>query len=188
VAKKKKEDAPRTLDQSPFPTLKRSRGGWSGTFDSPAWQSFVGAEDGQKLTLDVEAEDGEPPSPEQVAAFQYLLEHDQALVDLALAAIDAERPWLESANFEEVGAVAEVRDRLGLPSVYIHRTAREGAAYVGLEFACEWDLEHGLGILLHRDRVVGVGAMDMAYPGCWEAEEDAPEADDSEDAEEDPDP
>lgn len=56
--------------------------------------------------------------------------------------------------------------------VVVHAVVRDGAAYVGYEFACAWDEEHGLGAMTHRDRVVAVGQADVAILE-WIAEQDA---------------
>jgi len=39
---------------------------------------------------------------------------------------------------------------------------KDGIPYVGFEFGCTWDEEHGLGVLMHGTRTVEIGdtAMD----------------------------
>jgi hypothetical protein len=46
------------------------------------------------------------------------------------------------------------------------------APYVGFEFGCTWDDEHGLGVLMHGERVVDVGGAETAFL-LWIAERDA---------------
>ena len=48
--------------------------------------------------------------------------------------------------------------------------------YVGYEFGCEWEDEHGLGVLMHGTRVVDVGFADTAIL-LWIAEADAEKID-----------
>ena len=60
----------------------------------------------------------------------------------------------------------------GLSNVHVLRVARDGIAYVGFEFGCAWEEEHGLGVMMHRDRVVAAGGADVSFLE-WIAEEDA---------------
>jgi hypothetical protein len=39
------------------------------------------------------------------------------------------------------------------------------AALLGFAFRCSWDVEHGVGVLIHRDQVVQVGSGDIAWNG-----------------------
>ena len=58
-----------------------------------------------------------------------------------------------------------------LEAVSVHQIFQDGVPYVGYEFACDWDEEHGLGILIHKDRIVELGGADTAWL-LWIAEED----------------
>jgi hypothetical protein len=48
---------------------------------------------------------------------------------------------------------------------------RSNAAYVGLEFGCTWDEEHGVGVMTHQGRAVKIGGADTAFL-AWVAEGD----------------
>lgn len=50
-----------------------------------------------------------------------------------------------------------------LTEVFVHPTASNGIAYVGLFFSATWEPEHGLGVLTHDCRVVDVGGFDTAF-------------------------
>src|SRR5512135_250594 len=64
-----------------------------------------------------------------------------------------------------------LRDGIRLTSVHIVGPQKDGHAYVGYEFACVWDGEHGLGVMTHRGRVVQVGGGDTAFL-TWVAKRD----------------
>ncbi len=72
----------------------------------------------------------------------------------------------------EVQSPDHFRELIGLSTVHILAVAKSGFVYVGFEFSCLWDDEHGLGVLTHRDHVVDIGGADTAFLG-WNAEEDA---------------
>lgn len=47
----------------------------------------------------------------------------------------------------------------------VHVTSKEigGFAKIGIEFSCKWDEEHGLGVMTHKGKVVGVGQADESF-------------------------
>lgn len=60
-------------------------------------------------------------------------------------------------------APADLRELISLTEVFIHPVEHEDRQYVGYEFNCTWETEHGLGVLMHGDRVVRVGEADNAF-------------------------
>lgn len=53
---------------------------------------------------------------------------------------------------------------------------KDGEAYIGFEFGCPWDREHGLGVMTHAGRVVEVGQADTSFNWpreVWEARAEA---------------
>lgn len=73
---------------------------------------------------------------------------------------------------ETVEKPEDFHSRIGLCQVHIHNLLNEGIPYIGYEFGCDWDEEHGLGILMHGERVVSIGGADTALL-LWIAEDDA---------------
>lgn len=59
----------------------------------------------------------------------------------------------------DTGALAKL---LSPSSVIIHPVERERLPYIGYEFGCPWDEEHGFGAMLHGTRVVEIGGADTA--------------------------
>ena len=52
---------------------------------------------------------------------------------------------------------------IGLGIVHVLSIAKDGHAYIGFEMGCTWDEEHGVGVMTHMGRVVGVGQGDMGF-------------------------
>ena len=46
---------------------------------------------------------------------------------------------------------------MGLASVHVLDVANAGVAYVGFELGCDWDDEHGAGVMTHKTRIVSFG-------------------------------
>jgi len=176
-----------------LPSLSLENGCWECTIALPSWTGFqsrrgpYGSLDSQNVSdgstqLSISPpDDGEsPPSGEQAAAYSYLVAHHQSIRDQILAAVLKEFPRFRarfyeiespSESFPTVNRLEDLRNVLGLTNVLIHTVILEDVAYVGYEFGCAWDAEHGLGAMTHRDRIVALGGADTAILE-WIAERD----------------
>ena len=185
------EDA---LNMPPFPPLEWDDWAWVGSIRLGAWAGFRsrrgpyasadsaapsdGSADLCVMTLD---EARVLPSPEQAAACRHLREHQEATRDAILAAVFAAYPALQerygyegedAALMPDLAGPDQLRALIGLSGVHCFPVARDGVAYVGFEFGCAWDGEHGLGAMTHAGRVVEVGGADTAILE-WIAAQDA---------------
>jgi hypothetical protein len=188
--------AKQTLDVPPFPPLQWDDCFWTGEVVLPSWAGFQSrrgaygsvssrakADGSARLTVTPENDDARtPPLPEQVRAFRLLLDHELALGDSALRAIFARYPgMLDAYGYDdeeaaelmpEIEQAEQLRTLIGPSNVHVLSVAKDGIAYIGFEFGCTWDGEHGLGVMTHRDRVVEVGGADTSFL-AWVAERDA---------------
>ena len=147
----------------------------------PAWAGFVSGP-GSKLAsgqvrvrVGGDAVAGSPIGPEQAAAYRRVLVH-AATLRIVLDAIVAAYPKLARDADPELALPkrvdrAELANLVEIVGVHVHDVHRDGVAYVGYQLACAWEVEHGLGVLTHLDRVVEVGHADTAFLG-WVAERD----------------
>ena len=135
------------------------------------------------LTLYPEGNEEErrPPAPQQVRAYHWLLAHESEVLAATLAAIQA--------NWDELGLIYSYDDGhearhsfparlrapeelcglLALHTVDVSREQQDVMSHIGLAFSCEWDSEHGLGVLLHHGQVRGIGSSDLASGSLDEA-------------------
>lgn len=185
-----------TLNLPPFPPLQWNNYAWSGEVVLPSWAGFqprrgsygsVSAEaksDGT-VSLSVAPEDlnlPTHPNPEQSRAFQLLLDSEATVSESVLNAIYSNYSGMrrsygydeEEAKeiMPEIKSAKQLRRLIGLSSIHILDVAKDGIAYIGFEFGCTWDEEHGLGVMTHRERVVEVGGADTSFLE-WIAENDA---------------
>lgn len=65
----------------------------------------------------------------------------------------------------------EFNSLIGLSTIHLLNVSKDGTAYVGYEFGCNWDDEHGLGVMTHKERVIEIGGADTAFLS-WIAERD----------------
>jgi hypothetical protein len=178
------------IDIPPFPRLTWDEYSWAGEVRLPSWAGFQSRRgpyasvsdkrpsDGTaRLTVDAEAK--ARPTPEQVAAFQHLVDNEAAVAAaVGRALLDyypGEREaYLDAYDLEDSDEVPEVTDLtglrslVGLSSIHVLSLARDGMACIGFEFGCVWDGEHGAGVMTHRGRVIATGQADCSFVG-WMA-------------------
>jgi hypothetical protein len=78
----------------------------------------------------------------------------------------------DEASFPAIRDEEDLKRNIGLYAISIHQAEYGNTPYIGYEFGCEWEEEHGLGVLMHGRRVVEVGFADTAIL-LWIAEADA---------------
>ncbi len=167
---------------------------WAGFQDRSGPYSAIGARrpsDGiASLFVDLPVVEGDdefdnerrPPSPEQATAFRYLMANEAAVAAAVGRAIveyypEARRMHSEnlysdkSTPLPDVADPGELRPLVGLSGVHVLAVAHDGSAYIGFEFGCAWEDEHGLGVMTHRGRVINTGQADFAFTE-WVAEAD----------------
>ena len=198
------DDSNQTLDQPPFPPLRWREYYWAGRVVLSSWAGFQsrlgayasaspGSAPEGTVRVRITAPSDDPPGPptaEQVAAYEYLLAHQEGLRDTLVAAIFEEYPRIrhnvlgdgiiDPAAMPELASPDDLKSLVGLAAVHILRVVKNGVAYTGFEFGCNWDDEHGLGVMMHQGRVVEfpengiskVNGADLASEE-WLAEEDA---------------
>ncbi|PHS09983.1 MAG: hypothetical protein COA78_11665 [Blastopirellula sp.] len=163
------------LDMSPFPTMN-----WD---DCEWWEGDISLAFGKDTGLTVTPHDpsvSRLPSEAQRDALRYHLEHGEHIVS---AVLDAFQPYYSEMRpryveflgdevdqlMPPISTRDQLRELIDLRQVHIHPWMKSGIGYVGLQFGCTWDLEHGVGVLLHLARVVDIGGADVSF--AWAPEE-----------------
>lgn len=71
----------------------------------------------------------------------------------------------------DISSVAGLKSLMYPEKVFIMDVENQKMPYIGVRLKCKWDEEHGLGIMLYKDRIIEVGGADTAFM-TWIAEED----------------
>ena len=71
----------------------------------------------------------------------------------------------------DVESVDGFKKLIGLSQIHLMNVNKDGYAYVGYEFGCTWDDEHGLGFMTHKDRIIDFGGADTSFL-TWVARND----------------
>ena len=127
----------------------------------------------------VEAESLLSVSSEQVNAYNLTVkQQDRIKENILNALLLTYKQWRQEygngegdESMPSVTLVSQFENLIGLSAVHVLNVIKDGVAYVGYEFGCSWDEEHGLGIMTHNDRVIEIGAADTSFES-WIAEKD----------------
>jgi hypothetical protein len=57
----------------------------------------------------------------------------------------------------------DFKNLIGLSNLHIMESDKNDFAYIGFELGCDWDDEHGVGIMMHKDRVVAIGLAETSF-------------------------
>jgi len=172
---------------------------WVAKTRLPAWAGFqdrLGAygakssrapSDGTlSITFAPEGRETEPLNNEELKLVDWLLDNHDEQAEAVTKAIMDHYPSIRSSYLEaygdenvgdilpEINSADDLKGLIGLFNINIHQVSKSGVPYVGYEFGCEWDDGHGLGVLMHENRVVKIGYADAAIL-LWIAEKDAAE-------------
>ena len=99
------------------------------------------------------------PSAAAVNAFAFLEKLGDVVREELLAAA---HDWcIENVDDADIDP-DEIENHVGVGIVHVFAEHKDGLAYVGLECGCDWDEEHGFGVLMLGEEVVLVGDADAS--------------------------
>ena len=166
---------------------------WNATVRLPTWQGFqsrrgpYGSKDSDRfsdgsvaLIFAPEGRDESPLIESELRLARWAVRNAEEMQGSLLERLLLEYPairekyrgFAQADDLPPVQSPHDFKAIIGLHGVNVHPTEHQGLPYVGLEFGCSWDGEHGLGVLMHGTRVVEIGGADTAIL-LWIAERDA---------------
>jgi len=134
---------------------------------------------GHRVDVNIKDElnDDPDPLPEQIAAINYVLQNQEAILHTMLGRLfeDYEGIRADYGYDDEllppIDKPEDLLQSIEFGALYVLLAHRDGVAYVGFEGYCSWDEEHGIGIMMHKDRLVHWGGADEAF-SSWRARQD----------------
>ena len=63
----------------------------------------------------------------------------------------------------EINNISDFKNAVGLSTIHAMEGDKDGFAYIGYELGCDWDNEHGIGIMMHKERVVEIGQANTSF-------------------------
>lgn len=159
---------------------------WAGFLDRSGAYGGQGPSEHSDGTVEVifapEGRDTSPLSENEEALVQWFCDHEPDVSEAVKAAIfRTYADWLDSGSASDgdeaefmpaLRTVDDLKSLIGLYSINLHHIDSDGIPYIGFEFGCTWDQEHGLGVLMHGTRMVEIGGGDTAGL-LWIAQQDA---------------
>jgi uncharacterized protein DUF6985 len=168
---------------------------WTAQTVLPSWSGFqsrrgaYGSQDTAKpsdgavrIVFAPEGRDTSPLTAEDTSLIEWFLQREALVSAAVLSSLLKAYPSLQrdygysgkekAQLMPDVLKSADFRELIGLHTVFVHPLDKNGVPYLGFELGCTWDIEHGLGVLMHGLRVVQVGGADTAFL-LWIAQQDA---------------
>jgi len=103
---------------------------------------------------------------EQINSLNFLHDNADKIRDEILNALLNELPEIRDIYEDlvpEINSISDFQNVLGLSIIHIMDSDKDGFAYIGYELGCDWDDEHGIGIMTHKDRVIEIGQADTSF-------------------------
>ncbi|WP_143774430.1 DUF6985 domain-containing protein [Niastella vici] len=133
-----------------------------------------------KLNIGADMGDDDPKvTGDHVNAYNYLTQHQEKIKAALLQGLLKEYKNIQEHYgyaeddelMPEVDNVSQFTNLIGLSTIHILNISKDDTAYVGYQFGCTWDDEHGLGFMTHKDRIIEVGGADISFMS-WVAKRD----------------
>jgi hypothetical protein len=155
---------------------------WQSDVELPEWSDFTTGST-TLLTFAPEGRDEAPMTANETTLANWVRDNHPLQKPPLLKAVLEVYPQFRQQYFDDY-AIAENEEDLpsitspddlakvmSLEEISVHQITKNGVPYVGYQFRCGWDDEHGLGVLMHHNRVVKLGGADTAFL-LWIAKRD----------------
>ncbi len=105
-------------------------------------------------------------SQSQFNAIRFLKEKAEQIRDSILNELYAEYPNTKEIYkdlISEIRTIADYKNNLGVAFIHVMDCEKDNHSYVGFELSCSWDEEHGIGVMMHKDKVVKIGLAEESF-------------------------
>jgi hypothetical protein len=174
-------------DLPTFPAFAWDGHFWVSSAKLPAWSGYQvrrgaygsisasGRSDGTvQLLFAPEGRDSAPLLDHEIELVKWVVDHQAAVHDamleklferypairletLGLFSKDEARKVLPKIRFPE-----QLKELVGISSINVHQIEKDDIPFIGVELGCTWEVEHGVGILLHGSTSLEIGGADTA--------------------------
>lgn len=127
------------------------------------------------IGISFERSEEDKPSQSQINSLNYFQKNQEQILNSLCKSFLQEYPKImhsyEQDNFDseigfpELRNPEDVKKLIGIDGLSIRNQDKDDISYFGLSCCCPWDIEHGLGILMHQDRIILVDHADLCYAG-----------------------
>lgn len=71
----------------------------------------------------------------------------------------------------KIETISDYKNTLEVAFIHIMDSEKGGHAHIGFELECSWDDEHGVGVMMHKDKVVKIGLAEESF-NHWNCSDD----------------
>ncbi len=113
------------------------------------------------------------PTPRHKKGLKFLKSNQMEILNSMLNALLLEYPQMQTEyqySEEEkndfmpnITSVEEFAELLSPTVIYIQSKYEDDFPYIGYSFHCSWDSEHGLGVLMYKDKVIKIGDASIVF-------------------------
>lgn len=173
------------MTEGNIPNLQLTEYGYEGEITLNKWNELMNSKVDYIIDLSVNVDEEDPKIHEEhIRAYKFLMDNQEQIINAILSCLYDRYPEIKGTyeDGEEEGEeylpdvkdISDLKPLIELYHVHIIDVFKNGIAYIGYEFNCTWDEEHGLGVMMFKDRIVDIGGSDTAILS-WIAEEDLEE-------------
>ncbi len=123
------------------------------------------------LNSDTDGIDFEKPQVFQQNALNYFIENQTKIFDSLCQGVIEHYPNLiklyGSVIVPDLKLISDVKHNISISTIHILGDEKDNFSYLGFDCGCTWDDEHGLGIVMHKERCIEIGQHDTAFM-CYE--------------------
>ena len=119
-----------------------------------------------KLGFEDDLTENPDPYPEQLNTVKYIFENQAAIARSIIERTLSELPEilvnydLENEEGYKNLTPEKIKSLIGISTFNIKIISKDNYSYFDISGGCNWDEEHGLNFLLHKDRVISFGGID----------------------------
>ena len=126
------------------------------------------------IAFSAEARDDSPINEEEKKLINWFLDNNSTVISVVKDILFRAYPEIKNGYIEEFGEevadlfppvteVEDIKSVLGIVNIHIHTIAKDNIPVIGLEIGCDWEEEHGIGMLFWKDRILDFGQADTAF-------------------------
>jgi hypothetical protein len=175
------------IDLPLFPKFKWDDFFWVTSANLPAWGGYqirngpygsvsnAGRSDGTvQMLFAPDGRDNAPLTGDEIKLVKWVVDNQAAVHDSMLERLFEEYPAMREQALDCFGEdearkvlpkirfPSQLKDMVGISSINVHKIEQDGEPFIGVELGCTWEVEHGVGILLHGSKPLEIGGADTA--------------------------
>jgi hypothetical protein len=128
------------------------------------------------LVFEDDLSENSDPYPEQLNTLKYIFENQESITNSIIDRTLSELPEIlmnygldKEEEYQNISH-EKIKSIIGFSSIFIKIISKENFAYFDISGGCNWDEEHGLNLLFHKDKVVSFSGIDGG--STYQAEKD----------------